>query len=281
MRGSVKESLTGMGVAQLLSQAAGLSQQAAKLAAGGRVTEALKLEQEADKLRKRARKIASQIETGRGGEAGFVKQSMPSPERGLGARVSTIAALSELGVPSSPRAIAEYVWARYGTRIDHRALPSLRRDEIRSWSSTKSIRPVYVVPALKGNRFLPVRAKLALSDWPLERRLLGPWSERADHLRATVQVAKQIVWLKGADPQAAERLESLLVMYVASSFGTSARDKSLDPAKVERAANAELNAIGESDSRWRAEAAERARGFLNEEQFLWGASLPQIVTSRI
>ena len=164
---------------------------------------------------------------------------------------------------------------RYGTQIDHRALPSLRRDEARSWSSTKSIRPVYVVPALEGNRFLPVRAKLALSDWSLERRLLGPWSERTDHLRATVQVAKLLLWLKEAEPQAAERLQTLLAMYAASSFGTAVNDKSPDPATIERAATAELDTIGESDRHWRTEAADRARRFLTDEQQLWGASLPR------
>jgi len=258
-------------VAQLLSRAADLSRQAADEAHRGRVNEALKLERDAEELRKRARKVASRVEA-----ATDDVVSQTSSERGPSARASTIAALGELGVPSSPRAIAEYAWARYGTRIDHRALPSLRRDEVRSWSSTKSIRPVYIVPALEGNRFLPVRAKLTLSDWPFERRVIGPWSERTDHLRATIQIAKQVIWLRGVDPEAAKRSQSLLAMYTSSSQN----DKALDPAKVEQAAAAELDVIGEPDRRWRDQAAERARGFLNEEQLLWGAELPRIVTAR-
>ncbi len=137
-----------------------------------------------------------------------------------------------------------------------------------------------MVPALEGNRFLPVRAKLALSDWPLERRLLGPWSERTDHLRATVQVAKQLSWLKKADPLASERLQALLAMYAASSFGTGIHEKSPDPEMIERAATAELETLGVSDSQWRSEAADRARRFLNDEQQLWGASLPRVVAIR-
>jgi hypothetical protein len=282
MRGTIKKPTGAADVAQLLSQAASLSSQAADLAQHGQVDEALMLEQKADELRKQARKIASDTQKRESmPAAASVKEGVqPGADRGLGARAATIAALGELSVPSSPRTIADYAWARYGTRIDHRALPSLRRDEARSWSSTKSIRPVYVVPALEGNRFLPVRAKLALSDWPLERRMLGPWSERTDHLRATVHVAKQLAWLRNADPQAAARLELLLATYVASSFGTAQNDKSLDPAKVERAASAELETLGESDSRWRIDAAERARSLLSEEQLLWGASLPRIVAGR-
>jgi hypothetical protein len=272
-----KVAKAGTDVAQLLSQAAVLSRQAADLAERGAVNEALELEREADQLRKRARKIASKINTNqRAAPSGPVESvAQANAERGPGARANTIAALGELGVPSSPRVIAEYVWARYGTRIDHRALPSLRRDEVRSWSSMKSIRPVYVVPALEGTRFLPVRAKLALSDWALERRVIGPWSERVDHLCATIQIAKQVIWLMSIDPEAAHRLEFLLTMYATT---TSTHDKPFDPAKVEQTANAELAAIGESDRRWRIEAAEKARSYLTEDQQLWGTSLPRIVT---
>jgi len=277
MQGLTSTFKAGTDIARLLSEAAGLSRQAAELAERGQVNQALQLEQEADQIRKQARKVAADVQK----KAAVVatSTSQAGTEKGLGLRSATIAALGELGVPSSPRIIGEYVSARYGTQIDHRALPSLRRDEARSWSSTKSIRPVYVVPALEGNRFLPVRAKLALSDWPLERRLLGPWSERTDHLRATVQVAKQLVWLKKADPRAGERMQTLLAMYAASSFGIAPNDKSPDPAKIERAATAELDTLGESDRMWRSEAAERARGFLTDEQLLWGASLPRIVAS--
>ncbi len=278
MRGTTNHPKAGADIAQLLSQAAGLSRQAAELAERGQVNEALQIEQEADQIRRQARKVAADEQKNAAAPAAQSPQA--GENKGLGLRAATIAALGELAVPSSPRAISEYVSARYGTQIDHRALPSLRRDEARSWSSTKSIRPVYVVPALEGNRFLPVRAKLALSDWPLERRLLGPWSERTDHLRATVQVVKLLLWLKKADPQAAERLQTLLAMYAASSFGTAVNDKSPDPAKIERAATAELDTLGESDRRWRSEAADRARSFLTDEQLLWGASLPRIVATR-
>jgi hypothetical protein len=114
----------------------------------------------------------------------------------------------------------------------------------------------------------------------LERRLLGPWSERTDHLRATVHVAKQLVWLKKADPIAAERLQNLLAIYAANSFGAAEHERPADPEKIERAATAELDMIGESDRQWRAETADRARRFLGEEQLLWGASLPRVVATK-
>ena len=267
---------SGTDVAQLLSEAADLSRRAADLAKKGRVDDALEVERQADEIRKRARRIAAQsVPEGREPAAPPILKS--DAERGPSARSSTIAALAELGVPTSPRALADYAFARFGTKIDHRALPSLRRDEVRAWASTRSNRAVYIVPALEGNRFLPVRAKLTLSEWPIERRLIGPWSERTDHLRATLQIAKQVLWLKRVEPSAGKRLEMLLAAYAASVLGAAQPRGSLDIAQVEKAANGELAEIGEADLRWRSEAAERARSFLNEEQLLWGASLPEIV----
>jgi hypothetical protein len=146
-----------------------------------------------------------------------------------------------------------------------------------SWSSPRTARTIYLVPALDGERFLAVRGKLSLAAWPLERRIVGPWSERADHLRATIQLASQLAWLSGVEPESAERLRKLVASYASSIPGSVIEGELLDSARVEEAAQAELNIIREQDARWRAEAAERARRLLGEEQLLWGASLPRVV----
>jgi hypothetical protein len=272
----------GVDVARLLGEAAELSQQAASLAAQGGVDEALELERRADRLRNAARRAAG-IKRGITREPASTSPSSADTridvgaERGESARAVTISALGEIGVPISPRAVAEYALARYGTKIDHRALPSLRRDEWRAWSSPRANRAVYVVPALEGHRFLAVRGKIALSEWPLERRLIGPWSERADHLAATIQLARQLSWLSRVEPSAAERLRSLVATYAVTVQGAVSDSEALDPKKVEDAAQAELDVIGGRDVEWREEAAQRARGFLNDEQLLWGAPPPRLV----
>src|SRR5579863_2440436 len=141
MQGSTNQPTAGTAIAQLLSKAAELSRNAADLAQCGQVEQALQIEQEADQIRKQARKVA--VDTQRKAAGTTVTQGGQfSTDKGPGLRAATIAALGELAVPSAPRTISEYVLARYGTEIDHRALPSLRRDEARSWSSPKSIRPV-------------------------------------------------------------------------------------------------------------------------------------------
>ena len=179
-------------MADLLAAAAAVSTRAAETAAAGDVEAALRLEREAEALRRQARLSAR-------------RAAPPAASVGAGTiRDMTIAALNELEVPSAPKALSDYGRIRFDSFLNYRALTSLRRDEQRAWNS-RSHRPVYVVPALEGRRFLAVRGKLALSSWPLAQRLIGPWSERVDHLRATLNLASQYEWLAGQDPERAAR----------------------------------------------------------------------------
>ncbi len=180
-------------------------------------------------------------------------------------------ALAEIGVPCRTLVLADYAEARFGQRVEPRTLAALRRDERRAWGKS-SARPTYIVPALEGRFFQPVRGLLTLSDWPLERRLLGPWSERADHLAATAQLARQLAWLSERDPAVAERLASVVAGMAHSILG-ALDGQHVDTARVESAAAAELAPLAVRDEPWRKEAAARARAQLAEEQLLWGTSI--------
>lgn len=240
-----------------------LLQQAGELAQQGRIDEALALTRQAETLRKRAQKAEKKAaETTKEGDGG---------ERGASARKVVISALAEIGVPVSPRAVAEYARLRFGTDVAPGTFASLRRDELRAFKRN-TVRPVFVVPALDGRRFLAIRGKVALSDWRLEQRLLGPWSERVDHLRATLNVARQFVWLTGAHPAAASRFADLVATYAATIPGALEPGAQPDPEQIERAAQAELAALETKDNQWREEAADRARAQLggDTEKLLWG-----------
>jgi hypothetical protein len=165
--------------------------------------------------------------------------------------------------------IADYAEARFGERIEPRAFAAIRRDERRAWGSS-SARPTYVVPALEGRFYQPIRGLLALSNWPPERRLVGPWSERADHLAATAQLARQLAWLNDRDPEVAERLAPIVAGMARSIPGAIEGDE-VDTARVEAAAEAEREALLQRDEIWRREAAARARGQLSDDELLWGA----------
>ena len=193
----------------------------------------------------------------------------PAPARS--ARQVVAGALAEIGVACRAKVVTEYAEARFGQRVESRTLAALRRDERRAWEKS-SARPTYIVPALEGRYFQPVRGLLTLSDWPLERRLLGPWSERADHLAATAQLARQLAWLSERDTAVAERLAPV-VADMAASIPGALDGPGLDTARVEGAAQAELGPLTARDEPWRRDAAARARSQLPGEQQLWGATI--------
>jgi hypothetical protein len=193
----------------------------------------------------------------------------PAPARS--SRQVVAGALAEIGVACRARVVTDYAEARFGQRVEPRSLAALRRDERRAWEKS-SARPTYIVPALEGRYFQPVRGLLTLSDWPLERRLLGPWSERADHLAATAQLARQLAWLSERDTAVAERLAPV-VAEMAASIPGALDGPGLDTARVEAAALAELGPLGERDEPWRRDAAARARSQLPREQQLWGSAI--------
>lgn len=190
---------------------------------------------------------------------------------GGSARQTVVAALAEIGVPARARLISDYAEARFGEQVESRALSALRRDERRAWGSSSS-RPTYVVPALEGRFFQPIRGLLALSDWPMERRLVGPWSERTDHLVATAQLARQLAWLNERDRDVAERLAPV-VAGMARSIPGALDGREVDTARVEAAAEAERAELAARDEPWREEAAARARQQLSQEQQLWGTQM--------
>ena len=68
-------------------------------------------------------------------------------------------ALAEIGVACRAKVVAEYAEARFGQRVESRTLAALRRDERRAWEKS-SARPTYIVPALEGRYFQPVRGLL-------------------------------------------------------------------------------------------------------------------------
>jgi len=194
-----------------------------------------------------------------------------APAPGRSSRQVVAGALAEIGVACRARVVTDYADARFGQRVEPRTLAALRRDERRAWDKG-SARPTYIVPALEGRYFQPVRGLLTLSDWALERRLIGPWSERADHLAATAQLARQLAWLSERDTAVAQRLAPV-VADMAASIPGAVDGPGLDTARVEGAAQAELVPLAARDEPWRREAASRARTQLPREQQLWGATI--------
>jgi hypothetical protein len=239
------------------------------LAAGDR-DEALRLTRELERALASVPELAADAAPSFTAQPAVVRMTR-TPVPGRSARQVVAGALAEIGVACRARVVTDYADARFGQRVEPRTLAALRRDERRAWDKS-SARPTYIVPALEGRYFQPVRGLLTLSDWPLERRLIGPWSERADHLAATAQLARQLAWLSERDAAVAERLAPV-VAGMAASIPGALDGPGLDTARVEGAAQAELGPLAERDEPWRRDAAARARGQLPVEQQLWGTTI--------
>lgn len=248
-----------------------LAKRVADAIAAGDADEALRLTRQLEGVLARSVEPAADEAPSFAAQPAVVKMKRtPAPARS--SRQVVAGALGEIGVACRARVVTDYAEARFGQRVEPRLLAALRRDERRAWEKSRA-RPTYIVPMLEGRYFQPVRGLLTLSDWPLERRLLGPWSERADHLAATAQLARQLAWLSERDTAVAERLAPVVADLASSIPGALEGRHGLDTARVEEAALAELGPLAERDEPWRRDAAARARQQLPAEQQLWGTTI--------
>ncbi len=181
-------------------------------------------------------------------------------------------ALSLLQVPAAPKLIATVHEAFFGSTFPTTRVTSLKRDEERSFRTAPFARPYYICAALSADYLSPSRGLLAVSTWPMERRVIGSLSPRVDFLTAAVRVADAIERIPTPPPTA----RRLLQRFAASIPGASgeARDQ-VKPDVVRQAADAELSVHASADSRMRREAADRARRQLADAEQLFGARLQQ------
>jgi hypothetical protein len=199
----------------------------------------------------------------------------PDPEPGhstaplLPLREQVHEALSLLTVPAAPRLIATVHEAFFVGTFATARLTSLKRDEERSFRSAPFARPYYICAALTADLLAPSRGLLAISTWPMERRVIGSLSPRVDFLTAAIRVAEAIERLPGPVPAA----RRLLWRFAASIPGAAATAARLDPRTVRQAAAAELGVHQDADQRTRQAAAQRARAQLGDAQQLFGTRI--------
>jgi hypothetical protein len=207
---------------------------------------------------------------------------VPAPSGSLlPLREQVYEALSLLHVPAAPKLIATVHEAFFGSTFPTTRVTSLKRDEERSFRTAPFARPYYICAALSADYLSPSRGLLAVSTWPLERRIIGSLSPRADFLTAAIRVADAIERIP-APPLAARRL---LQRFAASIPGAApSSETTLAPASpdqvrpdvVRQAADAELSVHADADSRMRKEAADRARRQLGDAEQLYGARLQPV-----
>ncbi len=195
------------------------------------------------------------------------------PARGQGAllplREQVHQSLSLLAVPASPRLIATVHEAFFASTFPNARLTSLRTDEERSFLTAPFARPYYICAALTADLLAPARGLLAISTWPVERRVIGSLSPRVDFLSAAIAVAEAIERLPAPVPAA----RRLLWRFAASIPGAADDATRMEPRVVTRAARAELEVHEPADQSTRRAAAARARAQLDDVQQLFGSRL--------
>ncbi|GEM_PF-746877 len=201
----------------------------------------------------------------------------PAAARGAGPRSGVLLpareqvhqALTLLGAPATPRLIVAVHDAFYAGKLISSRLTSLRRDEERSFRAAPYARPYYLCAALTADLLAPVRGLLAVSTWPMDRRVIGPLSPRVDYLTAAIAVAERL--LRIADPDPAAR--RLLWRFAANIPQAATSMRTMTPAEVAAAARAELAVHQDADAAHRTASAGRARAQLDDAAQLFGSGL--------
>lgn len=178
-------------------------------------------------------------------------------------------ALTLLTVPAAPRLIATVHEAFFTSAFPTARLTSMRRDEERSFRTAPFARPYYICAALTADLMAPVRGLLAISTWPMERRVIGSLSPRVDFLTGAIRVAEAIERLPTPVPAA----RRLLWRFAASIPAAAAGATSMDPSQVKEAVLAELQVHQEADGATRRAAAARAREQLDDAHQLFGTRI--------
>lgn len=177
-------------------------------------------------------------------------------------------ALTLLTVPAAPRLISAVHEAFFAGSIPGSRLTSLRRDEERSFRTAPFARPYYLCAALIADYLAPVRGLLAISTWPIEKRVIGSLSPRVDYLTAAIQIAGSLQRIP--EPS---RAATRLAWRFAANIPGAARGDRPDPEVIADAARAELAVHADVDTAARKSAATRARRQLDDTQQLFGARL--------
>jgi hypothetical protein len=178
-------------------------------------------------------------------------------------------ALTLVGVAAAPRLIVAVHDAFFSRPLIAARLTSLRRDEERSFRSAPYARAYYLSAALTADLLAPARGLLAVSTWPLERRVIGPLSPRVDYLTAAIAVADSVRRLPGTSADA----DRLLWRFAVNIPGAQPGGRRADPETVARAAHAELGVHAAQDEAHRQAAAARARAQLDDAEQLFGSRL--------
>jgi len=178
-------------------------------------------------------------------------------------REKIVVALDMIGYPSPPSTVSAVVKYMFDTDIQASQFASFRKADERAWHKGKRDKPL-IGPALNAFDLSARPRTVALSTWPLEKRIMGSLSDRADALR-TILAARHH-WLQG------DALWGSLLFIFARDFRFAPPSGGETEAEAEvicSQAEQALALIEMQDKEERMAAAERASR-LDEKSRLFG-----------
>ncbi|MGK7755149.1 hypothetical protein [Roseovarius sp. C03] len=166
-------------------------------------------------------------------------------------------ALDDIGASAPPALIADFTAALTGTRPSPSRFASLKRDEENAARRNIDARPAWIVPAISAANLTAIPRLLTSSSWPLERRIIGSRSMRADNLRIAMSLSERLDQLREVGAQEARNMQRLMFPMARAIPGASEAGLDIDTDRLRRAASAELALIEEMDSEERKAAATK------------------------
>ncbi len=193
-------------------------------------------------------------------------------------REQVLDALDELGVPVPPSTLSEFTQAIMGVEIAPSRFASLRRDEQNAAKRNIAAKPAWVVPAISASHLNAIPRLLTSSVWPLERRIIGARTLRANHLYVTLAFLTRYERLKAINAPQTGATETMVLRYARGIPGAVKSGSPINPDDIRRAAKSELSSIEAEDQNERREAAQKLNG-RSEHQKLWG--MPSLIDGAI
>jgi hypothetical protein len=215
--------------------------------------------------------LTSSIKTSDGSKRASASKTRTDGNSGLRPfREEVLDVLAELGVPAQPRLVSEIAAIRYGSKLQVERFSSLRRDEERAYLHNSAARPVWVVPAINCVGLTAYPRIISSSAWPLEERLIGSLTLRANHLRTLLALMQ--MWERSSersDESSAEALRAMILRFASSVPGALEHGTFTTAFRVVSATQQELAVFYTTDQQERQTAASQLAAYAERFQ-LWG-----------
>jgi hypothetical protein len=197
----------------------------------------------------------------RAGIAEPAPKAVPETGEGVQKREVLIETLELLRRPAAPSIVSKTASIAFEIEIAPSQFASMRKGDERAYMRGRR-RRVILVPALSATDLTARTRAITLSDWPLERRIIGNLSERVDAFHVLLRLAD----LAKAEPQ---RKWLSVLQPLANDFGFQVRSTEDLPGLWDHV-NEHLEKIEAKDLEERGRAASRAAN-LPESRRLFGA----------